>query len=85
MHARIHGQSDKRLCVFLGTMVERIDVEIVSQISAAFPAASAGITTKQVETKWHGYIDGRADLKETALSEEAVCRNMEQLRVCIRA
>ena len=31
-----------------------------------------GITTRKVGTKWHGYIAGRPDLDETALSEEAV-------------
>jgi hypothetical protein len=41
---------------------------------------NAEITTKKVGTKWHGYIDGRPDLDETALSEEAVRRKMEQLR-----
>ena len=41
---------------------------------------NAEITTKKVGTKWHGYIEGRPDLDETALSEEAVRRKMEQLR-----
>jgi len=41
---------------------------------------NAEITTKKVGTKWHGYIDGRPDLDETALSDEAVRRKMEQLR-----
>ena len=41
---------------------------------------NAEITTRKVGTKWHGYIDGRPDLDETALSEEAVRRKMEQLR-----
>lgn len=34
----------------------------------------AEITTKKVGTKWHGYIEGRPDLDETALTEEAVRR-----------
>ena len=41
---------------------------------------TAEITTKKIGSKWHGYIDGRPDLDETALSEEAVRRKMEQLR-----
>jgi len=40
----------------------------------------AEITTRKVGTKWHGYIAGRPDLDETALTEEAVRRKMEQLR-----
>jgi hypothetical protein len=41
---------------------------------------NAEITTKRVGSKWHGYIDGRPDLDETALTEDAVRRKMEQLR-----
>ncbi|HYI12369.1 MAG TPA: hypothetical protein VEK57_25165 [Thermoanaerobaculia bacterium] len=41
---------------------------------------NAEITTKKVGSKWHGYIDGRPDLDETALTEEAARRKMEQLR-----
>jgi len=41
---------------------------------------NAEITTQRVGSKWHGYIDGRPDLDETALSEEAARRKMEQLR-----
>jgi hypothetical protein len=41
---------------------------------------NAEITTGKIGTKWHGYIDGRPDVDETALSEEAVRRKMEQLR-----
>jgi hypothetical protein len=41
---------------------------------------TAEITTRKIGTKWHGYIEGRPDLDETALSEEAVRRKMEQLR-----
>jgi hypothetical protein len=40
----------------------------------------AEITTRKFGTKWHGYIAGRPDLDETALTEEAVRRKMEQLR-----
>ncbi len=40
----------------------------------------AEITTRKVGTKWHGYIAGRPDLDETALTEDAVRRKMEQLR-----
>ena len=40
----------------------------------------AEITTRKVGTKWHGYIAGRPDLDETALTEETVLRKMEQLR-----
>jgi hypothetical protein len=41
---------------------------------------NAEITTKKVGSKWHGYIEGRPDLDETALTEEAARRKMEQLR-----
>ena len=41
---------------------------------------NAEITRKKVGSKWHGYIDGRPDLDETALTEDAVRRKMEQLR-----
>ena len=38
------------------------------------------IRTERVGTKWHGYIDGRPDIDETALTEEAARRKVEQLR-----
>lgn len=57
-----------------------MDVDLEGQISAAFPMMNAEITTKKVGSKWHGYIEGRPDLDETALSEGAVRRKMEQLR-----
>jgi hypothetical protein len=38
------------------------------------------IRTEKIGTKWHGYIDGRPDIDETALSEEAARRKVEQLR-----
>jgi hypothetical protein len=38
------------------------------------------ISTRKVGSKWHGYIAGRPDLDETALTEEAARRKMEQLR-----
>lgn len=41
---------------------------------------NAEITTRKVGSKWHGYIAGRPDLDETALTEEAARRKMEQLR-----
>ena len=41
---------------------------------------NAEITAKRIGSKWHGYIDGRPDLDETALSEDAARRKMEQLR-----
>lgn len=41
-------------------------------------AMTAKIITRKVGTKWHGYIAGRRDLDETALTEEAVRRKMEQ-------
>ena len=41
---------------------------------------NAEITTKKVGAKWRGSIEGRPDLDETALSEDAVRRKMEQLR-----
>ena len=41
---------------------------------------NAEITTRKVGSKWHGYLAGRPDLDETALTEEAARRKMEQLR-----
>jgi hypothetical protein len=41
---------------------------------------NAEITTTRINTKWHGYIDGRPDIEETALSEEAARRKVEQIR-----
>ena len=41
---------------------------------------NAEISTKKVGSKWHGYIAGRPDLDETALTEEAARRKMEHLR-----
>jgi hypothetical protein len=49
------------------------------QISASFSMMNAEITTEKIGSKWHGYIDGRPDIDETALTEEAVRRKMEQL------
>ncbi|PYQ30112.1 MAG: hypothetical protein DMF56_10350 [Acidobacteria bacterium] len=40
---------------------------------------NADIATKKVGSKWHGSINGRPDLEETALSEKAVRQKMEQL------
>ena len=72
-HARIHAPQNKRLCIPLDTAAERVDVDLERQISAAFPMMNAEITTKKFGSKWHGYIDGRPDLDETALSEEDSC------------
>lgn len=41
---------------------------------------NAEIRTQRVGTKWHAYLDGRPDIDETALSEEAARRKVEQLR-----
>jgi len=41
---------------------------------------NAEITTKKIGSKGRGYIDGRPDPDETALTEEAARRKMEQLR-----
>jgi hypothetical protein len=41
---------------------------------------TAEIRTERIGTKWHGYIAGRPDIDETALTEEAVRRKVEQLR-----
>ena len=43
-------------------------------------AMDGAITLRKVATRWHGSIEGRPDLEETALSEIAVRRKMEQLR-----
>lgn len=41
---------------------------------------SAEITTERISTKWHGYLDGRPDVDETALTEDAARRKVERLR-----
>jgi len=41
---------------------------------------NAEISTKKIGSKWHDYIDGRPYIDETALTEEAARRKMEQLR-----
>jgi hypothetical protein len=41
---------------------------------------NAEIRTEKIGTKWHAYLDGRPDIDETALSEEAARRKVEQLR-----
>lgn len=41
---------------------------------------NAEIRTAKIGSKWHGYIEGRPDLDETALSEEAARRKAERLR-----
>ena len=46
------------------------DVEVKRDISTEFPTMAAEITTREVGTKWHGYIAGRPDPDETALTEE---------------
>lgn len=43
-------------------------------------AMTAEIRTEKIGSKWHGYIDGRPDIDETALTEEAVRGKLEQLR-----
>jgi hypothetical protein len=48
-------------------------------MSASFSSMHADITTKKIGSKWHGYINGRPDINETALSEKAVRQKMEQL------
>jgi hypothetical protein len=40
----------------------------------------AEIKTAKIGSKWHGFIDGRPDIDETALSEEAVRRKAESVR-----
>ena len=41
---------------------------------------NAEIRTQRVGTKWHAHLDGRPDIDETALTEEAARRKVEQLR-----
>jgi hypothetical protein len=38
------------------------------------------VTTYKTGSKWHATIEGRPDLDETALTEEAARRKMEDLR-----
>src|SRR5207244_1827306 len=61
------GKKARQVCIGVA------DIRRVSTMNAE-------ITTRKIGTKWHGYIDGRPDVDETALSEEAVRRKMEQLR-----
>jgi hypothetical protein len=58
----------------------RTGFDDASQFSAGFPRWTRKSSRAKVGTKWHGYIAGRPDLDETALTEEAVHRKMEQLR-----
>ena len=46
---------------------------------------NAEIATRKVGSKWHGYIGGRPDLDETALTEEAARRKAERLNFPTRA
>lgn len=41
---------------------------------------NAEIRTERIGTKWHAYLDGRPDIDQTALTEEAARRMVEQLR-----
>ena len=41
---------------------------------------NAEIRTEKIGTKWHAYLDGRPDIDQTALTEEAARRMVEQLR-----
>src|SRR5438067_2428586 len=43
-------------------------------------AMDAEITTERVGMKWHAYLDGRPDIDQTALTEEAARRMVEELR-----
>src|SRR5947209_3043176 len=40
----------------------------------------AEIKTERIGTKWHAYLDGRPDIDQTALTEEAARRMVEELR-----
>jgi len=41
------------------------------------------IKTKKIGSKWHGLIEGRPDIDETALSETAARRKVDRLRTQI--
>lgn len=38
------------------------------------------LKTQKIGSKWHGFIEGRPDIDETALSETAVRRKVESAR-----
>jgi hypothetical protein len=40
----------------------------------------AEITTERVGMKWHAYLDGRPEIDETGLTEEAARRKVRELR-----
>src|SRR5829696_1945563 len=71
---------EQRLYIPLSTAAERVIVGLEFQLSAGLSMMNAEITIKKIRSKWHGYIDGRSDIDETALTEDAVRRKMEQLR-----
>jgi len=41
---------------------------------------NAEIRTEKIGTKWHAYLDGRPDVDQTALTEDAARRMVEQMR-----
>lgn len=43
-------------------------------------AMNVEIKTKQIGSKWHGFIEGRPDIDETALSEDVARRKVESVR-----
>src|SRR5690348_2641297 len=53
---------------------------MIEHFSADFFTMNAEIKTERVGTKWHAYLDGRPDVDQTALTEEAARRMVEQLR-----
>lgn len=40
----------------------------------------AEIRTEKIGTKWHAYLDGRPEIDQTALTEEAARRMVKQMR-----
>ena len=41
---------------------------------------NAEIKTKKIGSKWHGFIEGRPDIDETALTEEVARQKVESVR-----
>jgi len=51
-----------------------------AQLFRRLSAMNAEIKTKRIGSKWHGFIEGRPDIDETALSEEVARRKIESVR-----
>jgi hypothetical protein len=51
-----------------------------SRLFRRLSAMDAEIRSEKIGTKWHAYLDGRPDIDQTALTEEAARRKVEEMR-----